>query len=187
MTEREKELAAAAIRVFSRYGVKRATMSDIADEAGVVRQTLYNVFPGKDAVLRGTIRYFVETQWRATHEGWAGAETLSDRLDILFRHFVEEPWDTINATPDAEDLERGVNAAGRDEIAKLKGTTDAYLRELFLPYEDALSQHGQTAESTAKFLHNAMSGVKHGAQNRDELQSYIASLKAAVLALAGTS
>ena len=48
MNEREKKIIEAAVEVFHRYGVKRASMSDIADEAGVSRQTVYNAFSNKD-------------------------------------------------------------------------------------------------------------------------------------------
>ena len=46
--------------MFSRYGVKRTSMVDLAQEAGVSRQTLYNVFRNKDDVLRALIRAYTE-------------------------------------------------------------------------------------------------------------------------------
>jgi len=48
----EKQIVAAATRAFRRYGIGRATVVDIAREAGVSRQTLYNNAPGgKDAII----------------------------------------------------------------------------------------------------------------------------------------
>ena len=48
----EKEIVAAATRAFRRYGIDRATVVDIAQEAGVSRQTLYNHAPGgKDTII----------------------------------------------------------------------------------------------------------------------------------------
>ena len=58
MTEREIHILECAFSVFSRYGVKRASMTDIAEEAGIARQTLYNAFSNKDEILRATIRLF---------------------------------------------------------------------------------------------------------------------------------
>ena len=49
MEQREVKIVDAAFRVFSRYGVKRTTMNDIAEEAGLVRQTLYTVYKNKDS------------------------------------------------------------------------------------------------------------------------------------------
>lgn len=48
----EKQIVAAATRAFRRYGIDRATVVDIAQEAGVSRQTLYNHAPGgKDTII----------------------------------------------------------------------------------------------------------------------------------------
>jgi AcrR family transcriptional regulator len=47
---------AAAARSFRAFGIARATMVDIAREAGVTRQTLYNRFPGgKDEIVAEVI------------------------------------------------------------------------------------------------------------------------------------
>jgi AcrR family transcriptional regulator len=47
----DKAIVAAATRAFRRYGVARTTVVDIAREAGVSRQTLYNRVGGKDAII----------------------------------------------------------------------------------------------------------------------------------------
>ncbi|HEX6390106.1 MAG TPA: helix-turn-helix domain-containing protein [Solirubrobacteraceae bacterium] len=52
MDDARREYLVAALRCFRRLGVRRTTMVDIAREAGVTRQTLYNHFPGgKDTVV----------------------------------------------------------------------------------------------------------------------------------------
>lgn len=51
MNQTEQALLDAAMRVFSRYGVKRSSMSDLCEEAGVSRQTFYNNFRNKDDIL----------------------------------------------------------------------------------------------------------------------------------------
>ena len=76
MDEREKPIVEAAIRVIMRYGVKRTTMNDIAGEAGIVRQTLYNVFQNKEDVLRATIRYVTETSINEIRAGWQRVTAL---------------------------------------------------------------------------------------------------------------
>ena len=45
----------AAMRCFERLGAERATMVDVAREAGVTRQTLYNHFPGGKDTLVGEL------------------------------------------------------------------------------------------------------------------------------------
>ncbi len=47
-------LLSAALAVFSELGFRRATMEDIAKEAGVAISTLYNYFEGKEDIYRQT-------------------------------------------------------------------------------------------------------------------------------------
>lgn len=51
MDEPAAGLARAAREVFARYGVHRATMTDVAKAAGVVRQTVYNTVTGRDHLI----------------------------------------------------------------------------------------------------------------------------------------
>jgi len=51
MEEPAAGLARAARDVFARYGVQRATMTDVARAAGVVRQTVYNTVSGRDHLI----------------------------------------------------------------------------------------------------------------------------------------
>ena len=60
MSERKVQILKAAEIVFSRYGVSKTTMNDIAKTAGVARQTLYNEYPNKESVLRATLRFGAE-------------------------------------------------------------------------------------------------------------------------------
>jgi AcrR family transcriptional regulator len=51
-----RAILGAATRCFRRYGIQRTTVVDIAREAGVSRQTLYNQIPGgKDAIIAEVI------------------------------------------------------------------------------------------------------------------------------------
>ena len=60
MRGRDEHIIDAAKRLFLRYGVKRTGMNDIAEEAGISRQTLYKSFANKDAVLQATIRLLAD-------------------------------------------------------------------------------------------------------------------------------
>jgi AcrR family transcriptional regulator len=51
-----EHIAASAMAIIARDGVSALTMSAIADEAGISRQTLYKYFPDVDAVLLGMTR-----------------------------------------------------------------------------------------------------------------------------------
>ena len=82
MNETEQALLDAAMRVFSRYGVKRSSMSDLCEEAGVSRQTFYNNFRNKDDILRALIRSYTERALAGIEAGRGSCQTLGAQLDL---------------------------------------------------------------------------------------------------------
>ena len=48
----KKEIRQAAWALFSRFGVDKVTVADIARKAGVSQATIYNRFGSKDALVR---------------------------------------------------------------------------------------------------------------------------------------
>lgn len=56
MSSKSEQILAAAFEAFSRYGLQKTTMGDIAKSAGVSRQTLYNIYENKETVLAAVVR-----------------------------------------------------------------------------------------------------------------------------------
>ena len=183
MNNRERQIAEAAISVYTRKGVRRATMTDIAREAGVTRQTVYNTFPGTDAVLRGAIRLYVDLQWQKIRHAWLEQEDLDARLDSLLEHFAIEPWEFIHGSQEAAELEYGYNDAGRAEVAASRLTFRDEVAAIFAPYEGHLGARGTSPHAVADFIGWAIEGVKHNCDDRETLMTALSTLKAAVLAL----
>lgn len=183
MTDKERQIASAALRVFSRYGLKRATMNDVAEEAGVVRQTLYNVFANKDEVIHGTLLFYTEMLRARTLEDWSEAADLAAKIDILFEHNVMTPFDAVQASPDAGDLESGSHAAAKTALDISGRELRALLLDLFTPFDAALVRSGQTPATFSTFVEATMMGLKHSTQDRAALVQNLASLKAVVLSM----
>ena len=142
MDQKEEKIVDAAIAVFSRYGVRRTTMNDIASEAGLVRQTLYNVFDSKDDVLRATVRLLADRAVAAIHSGCAGVSSLSDKLDIVFKTLVVEPYDLINATPHADEIVSGLYAAAQDEMMVAAERYRSVIETILAPYAGRIARLG---------------------------------------------
>ena len=53
MNDKDNKILSAAYDSFIRYGVKRTTMGDVAQAAGVSRPTLYASYPNKEELLGG--------------------------------------------------------------------------------------------------------------------------------------
>ncbi len=185
MSSREKNIVDAALNVFSRYGVKRATMNDIASEAGIARQTLYNAFANKEEVLRATIRLHAESSFAAIETDCAETDDLSRRLDAVFQHLVVEPYERIVVAPHAEDLIYGFNHAAKQEIEASYAQYRSVLTTVFAPYQSALEENGLTAEALADCVQHACVGLKYKARDKKHLMSLWRSLKSLALMAAG--
>ncbi len=185
MDQREEKIVDAAIRVFSRYGVKRTTMNDIANEAGLVRQTLYNAFENKDEILRATIRLHADRALEAIDGEIATTENLGERLDIVFKHLVVGPFDIMQETPHADEILEGFREAAMEEIAVAEERYKALLRELLEPYHSKIEAAGVVPEDLAEVVHTSWYGFKHKAKDKKRLLQLLDSLKGLVLMTTG--
>lgn len=183
MTDRETSIAQAALHCYQAKGVRRTTMTDIAKAAGVTRQTVYNTFPNTDAVLRGAIRLYVGRLWDAIVQTWATCDTLDQKLDVLLQHFAIDSWEFLNSSPDAAELERGFNAAGKAELDAARLGFHGDIADLFRPWEAQLTRQGTTPMAVAEFISYAIEGIKSNTPTRDGMLLAVATLRASVLAL----
>ena len=149
MDKREENIVEAAIRLFSRYGVKRASMNDIAEEAGIARQTLYNAFSNKDEVLKATLRLFADRAAADIEAALDRKPALAERLDAVFTHIAIKPYELLHASPNAMDIIEGFNTAGQEEIASINERFRTLITGILMPYETALTKEGLTAAELA--------------------------------------
>ena len=184
MIEREKTILDAAVQVFSRYGVKRTNMNDLAREAGISRQTLYNAFRNKDDILRALIRVYAEQAVAEVDAGLESIEGLGAKLDLAFEKFALQPFDMIAASPNAEDIVEGFNATSQAELAAAAESSRAVFERILSPHEDALSRAGLSAASLSDLVQRAAKAAKSTARDREHLLSLLGVLRNLCLAAA---
>ncbi|MEM1236275.1 MAG: helix-turn-helix domain-containing protein [Pseudomonadota bacterium] len=182
MSTSERNFAAAALAVFQRYGVRKATMEEIAAEAGVSKPTLYATFRNKDAALGGAIRLAKNAQLTAAQEAWTAAPTLSDQLDIFLDQLVLTGFDMLHNAPDAAAFENAVGEASAEAITVTRETEIDAVRALF-DGQRMLATHGLDAAGFARFFVDAAMNAKRLAQTRAELEDHLRTLKATALGL----
>lgn len=181
MTETEERILNAAIQTFVRYGVRKASMNDIAQAAGVSRQTLYDAFGGKDGLIRASIRIVTDRNLARVRQRLDGITALSEQLDIYFEETVVKSFELLQTAGDMEDLISGHNEAGREEIALSHARHEALIAELLTPHAAALSARGLTAKTQAHFLVTTVMGFKYGAKSSEDLDDLLMALKATIL------
>ena len=83
MSTRERILDA-AMEVFARFGFRRASMDQVAQEAGLTRQAVYHHFKSKEALFRAAVEALHEGAFAAEVEAGRASEAAGDSLaDIL--------------------------------------------------------------------------------------------------------
>lgn len=182
MSEREDRLIEAAIRVIGRYGIKRTTMGDIANEAGVSRQTLYTCYPSKDEVLRGTIRHMCKCALSRIEAACDSAHSLGEKLDIAFEQLAIEPYRMMHASPEASDIVVGFNEVCTVELQQAGEKQRDIIEAILEPYAASLEGSGLTLRQLADYVRFSTSGFKKSAESEAHLRSLLTTLKTVLLA-----
>ncbi len=183
LTETEARIVEAAIGIFIRYGAKKTTMADIAEAAGVSRQTVYASFGDKDGIIVACIRHVSEASLAAIRARLGSCGTLGERLDVYFGETVVKSFEMLQEAGDPEDLISGHNQAGKAAIREAHARQAALIAELLEPYADTIARSGQTPAQLARFVVTVAMGLKYGAGDRSALDELLQSLRRSVIAL----
>ncbi len=183
MTGKNDVIVVAATNMFARYGYAKTTMGDIAAEAGVARQTVYNAFPGKEEILRAVVRHAGEKTFAAVTDAWKSAGTTAEKL-AAFHDLGPLSWfEVIRAAPDWAELMDGVHKAASEEMTALDQKWRAALTDILCPdaaQDDAVPTR---PHDVVDFFYSTSMNAKHGAQDIDHLRSRLATIRAATLSL----
>lgn len=181
----QTRLVEAATTCFVRYGLRKTTMSDIAQEAGVSRPTLYAHYRSKDEILTATLLHMGARSLEDTRKAWAHQTRLDDMLDAYFDTGVRKAFALLQTATDARDLISGHNEAGRAALLQVQIEKRNALIEILEPYQSALADHGQRVDQLAHYIVVAGTQLKYVAVNEEDLDELIATLIATILAVTG--
>ena len=185
MDQKQEKIVACAIEVFSRYGVRRTTMGDIAESAGVSRQTLYASYANKEEVMRAAVTRLSNGTIAEIEAAWRDVGAIGDKLDIYLDLAVIHYFDMLRKLPDAADLISGFRELGAEELAAAELKKQNLLEVQFQPFDQPLQAHGMTPQSMAEFFQTASTNFKYTADDRDHLERLLASLKQTTLVMLG--
>jgi len=183
MTDKNQTIVVAATKMFARYGYAKTTMGDIASEAGVARQTVYNAFPGKEEILRAVVRKAGKDTYAATMDVWSRTDSIDEKLSA-FHTFGPIRWfEAVRAAPDWAELMEGVHEAASEEIA----AQDLQWRDVLTKMlaEDLPETSGglRTHPEIVDFFYSASLNAKHGVKSVEHLRARLETIKAATLSL----
>ena len=93
----------AAENLFARFGFQRASMSQIAEEAGLTRQALYHHYTSKEALFRAVVEQLHECAYEAEAVAGLEQEQVGGGLADILAAQIFDPrtghWTAISAPP----------------------------------------------------------------------------------------
>lgn len=183
MNDKNRMIVAAAANMFARYGYSKTTMGDIAAEAGVARQTVYNAFQGKEDILRAVVRQAGEDTFVAVIDAWSKARSIEEKLTAFHELCPIKWYEAIRAAPDWAELIDGLHKAASEEMAAQDRQWRTVLAEVLEAGASSGKTHAPRVDDIVDFFYATSMNAKYGAADIAQLRSRLATIKAATLAL----
>lgn len=122
----DDRIIAATLGLIAEHGLGAITMREIADTAGVARQTLYNHYADVDAIVVSAIRRHNDESLAMIDAALAVVEDPAAKLEQLVRHFVAIGAHAQHGT----GLEHGLGPAARAALARHDEALDDRIRTI---------------------------------------------------------
>ncbi|MET3615471.1 AcrR family transcriptional regulator [Rhizobium aquaticum] len=163
----------AAFQTFFQYGVKRATMDDIARAAGMSRPALYLVYKNKADIFRACVLSMMD-ELRERLAGIAlSTGSAETRIMAVARTGIVEPHETIGASAHAEELFALKSEIGadlfRDWMKLIEVTIAGILEQEASAGRVTLAVAGVSAAEIAAMITDGAEGFKLRMTSAEEL------------------
>ena len=171
METKETKIVSAAQKLFFRHGLKKVSMSDIAEAAGLSRPSLYAVFANKEAVIGALLKIHIELNHEETMKRLPNQKSLRGQLECLFKIWMIDPFASAIDTDGGKEMMETISDYAPKEFAVVYSDFEKYLVELLK------AEMGKTAEMSAKDLAHiltmATKGLKASSSSVGELQRLV--------------
>ncbi|MGE0191249.1 MAG: TetR/AcrR family transcriptional regulator [Planctomycetota bacterium] len=168
----------AARELFRRYGVKKTSMREIAEHAGVAVGTLYLYYPGKDELVLAAVEGFRAEHDEAVREALASTAPAGEKLRTYLLHRFRASKATRLGTPFAREVTEAVLRVAPDRLREEGATMLQTIRRLLdegarrgeLGLEDAERDARVLLHAVAAAFPTALSPVAREPEEGDLLE-----------------
>lgn len=177
---RRAEILDAALQVFGQYGYRRASMDDIAREAGIAKGTIYLSFTSKEEVFRALSQRLAQQMLAGAEVAGHRPGTAADKLAAMQTAWFGTYAETIRRSPHADELLDAKHRLSADLVAdaasRYKRLVRAVLTEAAAAGELDLKPAGLTADTAAELLIASARGLQPSASSPATYQRYLNTL-----------
>ena len=171
-TAREAKDAAilrAAFECFARYGLRRTSMADIAQAAGMSRPALYLHYAGKEDIFNALVRDHFARSEAAVARVLTLPGTAAETLLAVFHAFDGEAVEAMLNSPHADEILSADGHFNQDEVLKAEARITAHLagwiEEGVADGRLTLDGLAATAREVAETILAAKYGIKAGSRD----------------------
>ncbi|MEM7471199.1 MAG: helix-turn-helix domain-containing protein [Pseudomonadota bacterium] len=175
----------AAKSLFVRFGFEKMTMNDIAREAGVARQTVYNRFDSKDAIFVTLVRERMEQLRAELHAAWTETNSVSEMIDAFLRVVPIAWFDEASTFSNPGEMIDRLNRLATDEMQSFAAEVINNIAG-HLEGEAAFGSGALDRFSFAENFYWSTVNAKYGARDRADFMKRIETTRAMALIVLGT-
>ena len=150
MEQRELKIIEETLKLYSKWGFNKVTMSDIAKTVGISRPTLYAVFPNKKSIFGRYVTSHFEQMEHETEKRLKFAKTQNERLQIIFEVWVISPVSQAIKSKTGRDVIANCETYAPDAV---KDMYDRIEKQIFqvLRFETKNIQKAKDIAKTLRF------------------------------------
>jgi len=147
------------MEVFGRFGFKKASVEDIARQAGVGKGSVYLHFESKEALFEAVLRQNIEHDLAVLGGHLAGERSPEGKLRVYLDQRLERRLQKMGwATGGLEAAEKMIEfvGAGAKVVEELRGRALGILCNILREGRDAGVFHMENLEMTAEAIHGVI-------------------------------
>ncbi len=157
-------------------------MSDLAKEAGVPRETLYDSFRNKPEVFHALIGRFTDDALTAIEDGLTDVDDLADQLDVVFEQMTVRPGDVLDAMTSSGTLIEGFETTARAALEQSFGRFQRMFESILAPYAETLSGRGLSVQGLANHVCRCAGRIGNSVPDREDRIAQLATLRSLCVA-----
>lgn len=175
--DKKEKVLDASLTLFIRYGFRRTTMGDIAEEAEMSRPAVYLLYPNKEEIFRAVIIRYFERSLLMGQKRVGAADSLEGKIRAVLETWVIDPYKIICLSPQAEELYESTYSFTSDLRQRVLQLYETQLTQVLdeSPEVDpvALTRLGLGPERLARLLARGTMDLKRWVTDLTELETLL--------------